>query len=343
MYDVGSSFTKDIFMKRLALVLSMLASASSHGFESNPYIVNGSPASVSEFPTFSSLYFDNGKYYGNYCGSTVINENYILTAAHCIYGAFDQMLHTNVVLGVENKNDYLSGKFESVRAAEFYYPDNYEHSEVSAWPNDIAIIKLARPLAGNPDYYNHLNLNVSKGSLEKTTGYMALGHGLVNGNVASDGQLLKTDLTFTDDSNCDNTKPGQLCFDGQLAGGYKNSTCNGDSGGPVYKDFGTGTYIQVGITSYGPATCGDPSFAATSVFTNVNQYQNWIYRVINGGETPKYHIVAKGSDRQLIENSTSKVKASSEHVDASSSSGGSLGLFSVLLLGALSLRDKIRR
>jgi secreted trypsin-like serine protease len=327
-------------MKRLALILPILASSAVYAFEPTPYIVNGSPADINNYPSFSSLYFDNGRYYGNYCGSTVINENYILTAAHCIYGDYDTMLHTWIVPKVTNEEGYLNGQYESVRAEEFYYPDNYVDSSALRWPNDIAIIKVSRSLSGSPNYVNRLNFDRSKATLSQTNGYMAIGHGLVNGNVDSNGILLETDLTLIGDSSC-GTTDGQLCFDGELIGNYKNSTCNGDSGGPVYADFGTNIgYIQVGITSFGPEECGDRTEPATSAFTDVYHYETWINSVINGGEVPKYHVVTSGTTRQLVENATSQVKASSKHVDGGSSGGGSLGLLSIFALGFLTLRRR---
>lgn len=199
-------------MKRLVLILPILASSVVQAFEPTPYIINGSPADINDYPSFSSLYYDNGRYYGNYCGSTVINENYILTAAHCIYGDYDAMLHTWVVPKVTNENGYLSGQYETVRAEEFYYRDDYVDSADHKWPNDIAIIKLSRPLAGSPNYLDRLNLDRDKSSLAKTDGYMTLGHGLVNGNVPSNGELLETSLIFSDDPACDGTTDSQLCW-----------------------------------------------------------------------------------------------------------------------------------
>ncbi len=339
MYDVRKNFIKDIDMKRLTLFLPVLASSAVYAFEPTPYIINGTPANISDYPSFSSLYYDNGRFYGNYCGSTVINQDYILTAAHCIYGDYDSMLNTWVVPQVTDEAGYLNGQYESVRAEEFYYHDGYIDSSTEKWPNDIAIIKVSRSLSGSPDYRNLLNASVEKGDLPKIDGYVAIGHGLVNGNVDSDGILLQTSLIFTDDANCDDTEDGQLCFDGVRVGSHKNSTCNGDSGGPVYRDFGAG-YVQVGITSFGPENCGDVSALATSAFTDVYHYETWINSVINGDEVPKYHVVTSGTTRQLVENATSQVKASSKHVDGGSSGGGSLGLLSIFALGFLTLRRR---
>lgn len=330
-------------MKRLAVFLPLLASSGVYAFEATPYIVNGTQANIANYPSFSSLYFDDGRFYGNFCGSTIINSEYILTAAHCIYGDYNRMLHTWAVPQVTNESGYLNGDYESVRAVEFYYPDGYVHSSAQKWPNDIAIIKLARPLSGAPNYISKLNFDNAKSTLQRTGGYKAIGHGLIEGNVDSDGILLETDLTFTFDSRC-GTSEGQLCFDGALDGNYKNSTCKGDSGGPVYADFGTNDgYVQIGITSFGPESCGDRTEPATSAFTNIHYYQNWINRVINGGEIPKYHIVTEGDTRQLVENVSANVKATNEHTDAASSSGGSggsLGWLSLLTLGFFGLRKK---
>lgn len=328
-------------MKRLGIILPLLASTSAYALEATPYIVNGTQANIANYPSFSSLYYDDGRFYGNYCGSTIINDQYVLTAAHCIYGDFKQMLHTWVVPQVTDQSGYIEGDYESLRAIEFYYPDNYVDSSALQWPNDIAIIKLEGPLAGLPNYITKLNFDNEKSTLQQTNGYKAIGHGLIEGNVSSDGILLETDLTLTSDLNC-GTTDGQLCFDGALSGNYKNSTCNGDSGGPVYANFGTNDgYVQIGITSFGPETCGDRSVSATSAFTNVYHYQDWINTVINGGATPKYHVTTVGTTRQLVENASGSIKATTEQTEpasSSGSSGGSLGWLSVFALGVLRLR-----
>lgn len=120
---------------------------------------------------------------------------------------------------------------------------------------------------------------------------------------------------------------------GQLTGGYKNSTCSGDSGGPVYVDNGSG-YVQIGITSFGPSVCGDGTQPVTSVFTEISDYYSWILRVMNGLETPKYYVTESNGVRQLVDGESDVSDADSS---SNNSSGGSVGL-SLLALGIVLIR-----
>ncbi|EGR1702458.1 GlyGly-anchored extracellular serine protease VesA [Vibrio cholerae] len=320
----------------LLLLLTTRVSA----VEISPYIVNGTNANVANYPSFASLaiYISPYQYSsGTYCGATVLNSRYILTAAHCIYGNSYTMLYTVVVPQLEDESQFPNGNVQLARAAEFYYPDNYVDSSAVYWPNDIAIIKLESDLNVS-NFAGVLNSSINN-SYDVNGTYKAIGHGYVNGNVAGGTRLLETTLTFVPFATCSayygaNLGPGHVCFTGPQIGSYRNSTCSGDSGGPVYWDSGSG-YVQIGITSFGPSTCGNPALPVTSVFTEVSDYYSWILRVMNGLETPKYYVTESNGVRQLVAGGTTV-----SPVTSSDSGGSSTGL-ALLVLGLLMvLRNK---
>ncbi|EGR2433463.1 GlyGly-anchored extracellular serine protease VesA [Vibrio cholerae] len=320
----------------LLLLLTTRVSA----VEISPYIVNGTNANVANYPSFASLaiYISPYQYSsGTYCGATVLNSRYILTAAHCIYGNSYTMLYTVVVPQLEDESQFPNGNVQLARAAEFYYPDNYVDSSAVYWPNDIAIIKLESDLNVS-NFVGVLNSSINN-SYDVNGTYKAIGHGYVNGNVAGGTRLLETTLTFVPFVTCSayygaNLGPGHVCFTGPQIGSYRNSTCSGDSGGPVYWDSGSG-YVQIGITSFGPSTCGNPALPVTSVFTEVSDYYSWILRVMNGLETPKYYVTESNGVRQLVAGGTTV-----SPVTSSDSGGSSTGL-ALLVLGLLMvLRNK---
>ncbi|HDZ9289921.1 S1 family peptidase [Vibrio cholerae] len=320
----------------LLLLLTTRVSA----VEISPYIVNGTNANVANYPSFASLaiYISPYQYSsGTYCGATVLNSRYILTAAHCIYGNSYTMLYTVVVPQLEDESQFPNGNVQLARAAEFYYPDNYVDSSAVYWPNDIAIIKLESDLNVS-NFVGVLNSSINN-SYDVSGTYKAIGHGYVNGNVAGGTRLLETTLTFVPFATCSayygaNLQASQICFTGPNIGGYRNSTCSGDSGGPVYLDSGSG-YVQIGITSFGPSTCGNPALPVTSVFTEVSDYYSWILRVMNGLETPKYYVTESNGVRQLVAGGTTV-----SPVTSSDSGGSSTGL-ALLVLGVLMvLRNK---
>ncbi|ENS5605359.1 GlyGly-anchored extracellular serine protease VesA [Vibrio mimicus] len=319
-------------MRKWLWILLLLVTKIS-AVEVTPYIVNGTVATVSNYPSFASLaiYISPYQYSTRtYCGATVLNSRYILTAAHCIYGDSYAMLYTVAIPQLQDENDYPNGNIQFARGAEFYYPDNYVHSSSAYWPNDIAIIKLENDLNVS-NFVGVLNSTVNDNYPTGGT-YKAVGHGYVNTNTTGGTQLLETNLTFVPFSTCTayygaNLSSGHICFTGPQSGSYRNSTCSGDSGGPVYWDNGSG-YIQIGITSFGPSICGEASQPVTSVFTEVSDYYSWILRVMNGLETPKYYVTESNGVRTLNVGGTTTVANQS-------SSGGAISFLVALLLGSL--------
>lgn len=317
-------------MKRcLSLISLLLLSNSVNALEVEPYIVNGNTANIVNYPSFASLFYRNNSVYSSssYCGATMINANYALTAAHCIYGDSNLMLYTVVTPQLEDEENFLSN--QQARASEFYYPDTYVDSSTALWPDDIAIIKVETPLSVSN--YSSL-LNTTTNDVYPSGGdYKAIGHGLENGNTAGGTQLLETTLTFVSNSACGsyygaNLTSSQVCFSGGVSNGYQNSTCSGDSGGPVYWYNGS-QYIQIGITSFGPTLCGDTSEPISSVFTEIYDYQNWINRVITGLESPKYYVQTVNGRRTLIENSSGNAVESETVTEQSGGGGGSVNLW----------------
>ena len=94
-------------------------------------------------------------------------------------------------------------------------------------------------------------------------------------------------------------------------------------------------YRQVGITSFGPDTCGGiTSTVTSSVFTEIQDYEAWIDSVIAGTETAKF--VSTDAKRTAYVNAHTST--------GSGSSGGSVsfGLLGMLMLLA-GLRSTLSR
>ncbi|WP_159737852.1 S1 family peptidase [Vibrio atypicus] len=325
-------------LRQMIGTAAILYSVAAHSFDIQPYIVNGSNANISKFPSFASLFYRSNTLYStnSFCGATMINSEYVLTAAHCIYGQDQTMLHTVVAPQLEDENQFLSSM--QGRVSEFYYPDTYSDSSATLWRDDIAILKLESPLSTG-DYQYLLN-NRYNNSFPNTDDFKAVGHGYIEGNVPGGTQLLETDLEYISLSACQAEFGGQLtskqlCFGGAEQGGYQNSTCSGDSGGPVYFYDGV-EYIQVGITSFGPSVCGDVRYSVTSVFTDIYDYQAWINQVLNGEVEPKAYVVEEEGRRVLVNNDHGSSQAEIVVESNESNRAGSFSLYlmiTLLLLG----------
>lgn len=362
-------------MKKISLLVGLVLASQVNANEISPYIVNGTQVSDSDlfdtYPTFASLYYHDGSQFGNYCGATLIDSLHVLTAAHCIYEYYSDMLHTWIVPRMSDQTAYASGAYMSARVEKVFWPSSYspnlDPNNGLLLPDDIAILKLDTALNVS-DYRSNINSTVDNVyALNRGSDtFKVIGRGYTNHVVDNLGNTLSrtsTDVvlqtSLTSSNACSPLTSSQLCFDGNLSGSYKNSTCNGDSGGPVYWWDGSG-YKQIGITSYGPGTCGDPSVNYTSVFTEVYDYTAWINSVLNGSEQPKYYIEKLSTQRQLREQSTGNIVAVSDvhlndtfmpSINSSSGStsttpatdGGGGGSFGLAFLSLLGFAGWVRR
>ncbi|MGF1839606.1 S1 family peptidase [Vibrio atlanticus] len=305
----------------------------------SPYIVNGSNASVADFPSMASLFIDRTGYDGvystnPYCGATILDPSHILTAAHCIYGDENAQLFTTVVPQLENTTAFPNGNIQKVRVSEVYYPSNYSDELSDLLRNDVAILKLESAL--NVDSINDVVKRPSNETYRNAANdFVAVGHGDTRSGFDGTNLLQKAPLNYVDNAICSaifangSALTGkQICFGGDYSvfTGLYGGTCQGDSGGPVYWKDGA-DYRQIGITSFGPEKCGDGS-KVTSVFTEIYDYKDWIDSVIAGTETAKF--VSTHAKRSAYSGLKKKP------VTSSGSSGGSVsfGLLGMLMLFA---------
>ena len=174
-------------------------------------------------------------------------------------------------------------------------------------------------------------LNKNLASLPQVGGYRAIDHGETQGGISA-VDLRQTDLELTDTLTCrlafgNSVTDNQLCFIGASGvGGFRNGTCSGDSGGPVYYWNGI-DYLQVGVTSFGPKSCGYAINNLTSAFTNVYKYKDWIDSVMAGGVTPKAYVTTRDGNRVLVNNDPAPAVSNS-----GGGGGGSVGITPVILL-----------
>ncbi|XP_033208181.1 serine protease snake-like [Belonocnema kinseyi] len=248
-----------------------------------PLIVGGVKTKPQEFPHMAAIGFGNGSNISWQCGGSVISENFILTAAHCLESP-DNGPASKVRAGTINIKSVDTGMQERDVIERINHPDYKLPSRY----NDIALLKLNKPL--------ELNANVRPACLEiapQPPGKSAIATGFGKTsyeNAEGSDDLMKVQLDYVSQENCTNSFKSDigskqmpvgitltmLCA-GIMEGG--KDTCQGDSGGPLQRVLSEPycMYSIVGITSFGKFCAFKNSPA---VYSRVSSYLDWIEGIV---------------------------------------------------------------
>ncbi|KAJ7320600.1 hypothetical protein JRQ81_020111 [Phrynocephalus forsythii] len=249
------------------IVLKCLACGSRSRYSSR--IVGGNASLPQQWPWQASLQFQGY----HLCGGSIITSWWILTAAHCVYDLYlpnAWSVHVGFVILEENAvNPYVVDKI--------IYHNNYKPKTMK---NDIALIKLANPLALNglvepiclPNFGEHfpegkmcwisgwganLTFVLKPGDTSETMNYA--GVPLISNKVCNHREVYGGIVAAS-----------MLCA-GYLKGGI--DTCQGDSGGPlVCEDLNT--WKLVGTTSFGMG-CAEEN--KPGVYSRITSFLDWIH------------------------------------------------------------------
>ncbi len=298
-----------------------------------PYIINGNTVSTADYPYMALLIHNQiaqESKITSFCGATLLNERYVLTAAHCLYTTEpSQFSDLEVVFNVDQIQNDVFDQTNMVAAEAVYYPDDYQNT--GNFDNDIAIIELAEPVSSlivEPNDYVQLTANENyrfDGEVFKVLGY-----GKTGPDSKSSDTLQAAQVEYAQPELCNQSfesltlSDKQICVQGKVLNNLQTGVCGGDSGGPLLYEE-DGVLHQVGIVSFGPKDCGNTDISVQSVYTKVSGYEGWIAGVLNGTEAAKFDVT-----EQVNNNNTAE----------SSSSGGSLGSGALMLLCLLGLFRK---
>ncbi|XP_031634649.1 serine protease Hayan-like, partial [Contarinia nasturtii] len=214
------------------------------------------------------------------CGGTIISDQFVLTAAHCIRKNYKP---TIVRLGkaslLDESNDTITAVMHNIQDI-FVHPD---YNATTMW-NDIALLQVIDKIIFN-DLVSPACLHSNLGDLPSNVPLTVTGWGTTDWrrSTTPSKYLLKVNLTSMPLEECksklitgprvNDTSLRNGLFNGQYCayGDAEKDACHGDSGGPLTY-LRTNTSTIVGVVSFGYG-CG---LDIPSIYTRVSHYLDWI-------------------------------------------------------------------
>ncbi|EAT32688.1 AAEL015087-PA [Aedes aegypti] len=227
-------------------------------------IVNGTDASIEDYPFMISL---RSTYGGHTCGGSILTQNWILIAAHCVHETLTPAQYTIQVGRTEISRPVDESVYEIELVIIHSGYDIY-----NSFVNDIAVFKLRRPLEFS-ESVQPVKLPPPCFEVQQTDPEVTLiGWGL-NENEIAQTVLQQVDYYVVPNDECDlihsdTIFPQQICA--AYPGGGRGQ-CNGDSGGPLLHKG-----IQVGIVSWSIKPCTIAPYPG--VLTKVSHFIEFIYK-----------------------------------------------------------------
>lgn len=241
-------------------------------------IVGGSESAPNEFPwmVHLQLIFWSGD--AATCGGTLISKDWVLTAAHCLYGAVSAIL----TLGAHDITSSSSSLSFNVSSRSFVTHPNFIYGVVE---NDIALIQLPSsvspsaniqaaclPFANDPDQVNDIVVITGWGNFSN-----AAGSGLSPILRKMDSHVISSLGT---NGKCQQSAglgsfSGEkiICSDGSLQRHY----CYGDDGGPMnFYNQEWDRWFVIGVAGTGDASIHCQNTNKPNVFNRVRGYLDWI-------------------------------------------------------------------
>lgn len=236
-------------------------------------IVNGLPASPSEkeeFNYFCSIASKNNTI--PFCGGVYLKDNYVLTAAHCLYRI--KNFPKTIKIQFNKKNLADNGLVFGVTEINIHPRYNAKNNNF-----DFAILTLDG-IPSNNGIKNNLVLGKEE-FYKKSIPYTILGYGTTTSGGEPSTVLQIATINFVDISETkytkNNIKPSMFLAGGLNASGKIIDTCQGDSGGPLFCKIDKQVFV-LGITSWGSG-CALPNYPG--VYAKVSVATPWINSIIS--------------------------------------------------------------
>ncbi|XP_055700366.1 fibrinolytic enzyme, isozyme C-like [Phlebotomus papatasi] len=269
---------------KILLVLANLFLCNSAYNINHHRIIGGVHAIPGEFPHMLSVQMNSSSNHGHYCGASIINDRWSLTAAHCVKPMSIDTGEVVVIAGAWDFNK-PSEYQQKVMVDQGIQHPSYKGLGKRVAFHDIGLLHLAKALVWNdwikPVILPHPNTPVHDEAVFS-------GWGLIEDTPSGSTNILqRATMRVITVSECyhllvplekteDLFLGRDICTKPYTEG---LSVCIGDSGGPFGEWHGD-DFLQLGIAIWTIGTCGEAD--VPSVFARVSEYLGWIRYYVEG-------------------------------------------------------------
>jgi len=230
------------------------------------------------------------------CGGAILNDEYILTAAHCVKDMSSDIVVNPASVDVRTGIELMPP--ENLRGSQIWVHPTYSsaNSGNSAILVDLAIIKLNRKIVLSPQI-TAIQLPRTQTTTPPPGNYIVSGYGTtVSNSGGSSGEVEElrwVDVPYVPYGTCDATAPFTVPITSICAGGVAGKdSCQGDSGSSLVINAGTQQspdWVLAGIVSSGTRV-NNPLCAVASeygIYVDVKRNLAWIDSIIMAEVPPR--------------------------------------------------------
>ena len=202
------------------------------------------------------------------CGGTLISNNFVLTAAHCITTHEPADIQLTAGMHQQSSKDERDARQTRTVSAIYVHPE-YDSNRLS---NDIALLRVDTPF--NYDTYVQPAC-LADDDPQGGASVIMIGWGAESIDTGMVDTLKQAYTTVVD--KCWRywgvwVTDRQICVADTARG---DSVCKGDSGGPIMTLI-DGQYVASGVASFTHSCVTNGPDGAPNVYTRISSYRTWI-------------------------------------------------------------------
>jgi len=243
-----------------------------------PRIVGGSKASFGRWPWQISLRQWRTSTYLHKCGAALLNENWAITAAHCVDNVppSDLLLRLGEYDLAEEEEPYLyqERRVQIVASHPQFDPRTFEY--------DLALLRFYEPVVFQPNIIPVCVPDSDENFIGRSAFVTGWGRLYEDGPLPS--VLQEVSVPVINNTLCEGMYrnagyiehiPHIFICAGYRKGGY--DSCEGDSGGPMVIQREDKRFLLAGVISWGIG-CAEPN--QPGVYTRISEFREWINQIL---------------------------------------------------------------